>query len=74
MGLILVFATCIWGIVRLAQPAEAETNTGWILAICFVMMLVFTFLPPIVMTGLITLFLVLAVMTISGTAKPATSA
>jgi hypothetical protein len=39
IGLILVFAACIWGIFRLAQPTDAEPNTGWILALCFVMML-----------------------------------
>ena len=45
-----------------------------VFGICFVMMLVFTFLPPIVLTGLITLFLMLAVITISRTAKAATAA
>lgn len=34
-----------------------------VFSICFVMMLVFTFLPPIVLTGLIALFLMLALIT-----------
>jgi hypothetical protein len=34
-----------------------------VFGICFVMMLVFTFLPPIVLTGLIALFLMLALIT-----------
>ena len=41
---------------------------------CFIMMLVFTFLPPIVLTGLIVLFLILTLITIRGTAKAATAA
>jgi hypothetical protein len=40
---------------------------------CFIMMLVFTFLPPIVLTGLIVLFLILTLITIRGTAKAATT-
>ena len=40
-----------------------------VFGICFVMMLVFTFLPPIVLTGLIVLFLILAMLTIYGYAE-----
>jgi hypothetical protein len=40
-----------------------------VFGICFVMMLVFTFLPPIVLTGLIVLFLALTLITIRGSAK-----
>ena len=35
-----------------------------VFAICFVMMAVFTFLPPIILTGLILLFLILALVTV----------
>ena len=35
-----------------------------VFGICFVMMLIFTFLPPVVLTGLIVVFLVLAYLTI----------
>lgn len=42
-----------------------------VFGICFVMMLVFTFLPPIVLTGLIVLFFALAMITIRGVAKDA---
>ena len=39
-----------------------------VFGICFVMMLVFTFLPPIILTGLIEVFLILAILTIQGSA------
>lgn len=42
-----------------------------VFGICFVMMLVFTFLPPIVLTGLIVLFLMLTLITFKRAAKPA---
>ena len=40
-----------------------------VFGICFVMMLVFTFLPPIVLTGLIVLFLMLTLITFPRAAK-----
>ena len=43
-----------------------------VFSICFVMMLVFTFLPPIVLTGLIVLFLLLALLTMRGSAAAKT--
>lgn len=45
-----------------------------VFGICFVMMLVFTFLPPIVLTGLIVLFLMLALITFPRAAKDAPAA
>jgi hypothetical protein len=39
-----------------------------VFGICFVMMLVFTFLPPVVMTGLIVVFLILGFLTIQSSA------
>lgn len=42
-----------------------------VFGICFAIMAVFTFLPPIVLTGLIVLFLALAAITIRGAAKNA---
>ena len=42
-----------------------------VFGICFVMMLVFTFLPPIVLTGLIVLFLMLTLITFPRSAKSA---
>jgi hypothetical protein len=55
----------------LKKKVEAGILKGivWInllvFGIAFVMMLIFTFLPPIVLTGLIALFLMLALITIS---------
>ena len=43
----------------------------FVFGICFVMVLVFTFLLPIVLTGLIALFLALAMITIRGVVKDA---
>jgi len=42
-----------------------------VFGICFVIMLVFTFLPPIVLTGLIVLFLMLTLITFPRPEKPA---
>jgi hypothetical protein len=45
-----------------------------VFGICFVMMLVFTFLAPIVLTGLIVLFLVLTLIAFARSAKDAPAA
>src|SRR5258708_20584814 len=37
--LIVVFAACIWGMITLAQPAVAEANVGWIMALAFLVVL-----------------------------------
>src|SRR5258708_36729752 len=37
--LIVVFAACIWGMITLAQPAVAEANVGWLMALAFVLVL-----------------------------------
>src|SRR5258708_2017373 len=37
--LIVVFAACIWGMITLAQPAVAEANVGWIMALAFLLVL-----------------------------------
>jgi hypothetical protein len=64
----------------LKKKINAEILKGivWInllvFGICFVMMLVFTFLPPIVLTGLIVLFLTLALITFPRAAKDAPAA
>ena len=75
---------CLLGGLTNAYLLKKKVDAGvlkgivWInllvFGICFVMMLLFTFLPPIVLTGLIVLFLMLAAITIPGTAKPTTEA
>ena len=66
---------CLFGGLTNAYLLKKKIDAGilkgivWIdllvFGICFVIMLIFTFLPPIVLTGLIALFLTLALITIS---------
>lgn len=54
----------------LKKKVDAQIMKGFVginllvFGICFVMMLVFTFLPPIVFTGMIVVFLILATLTV----------
>jgi len=58
----------------LKKKVDAAVMKGFVVinllvfGICFVMMLVFTFLPPVVLTGLIVVFLILAFLTIQRSA------
>jgi hypothetical protein len=58
----------------LKKKVDAEIMKGFVginllvFGICFVMMLVFTFLPPVVLTGLIVVCLILAILTIQSSA------
>jgi hypothetical protein len=58
----------------LRKKVDAQIMKGFVginllvFGICFVMMLVFTFLPPVVMTGLIVVFLILGFLTIQSSA------
>jgi hypothetical protein len=75
---------CLLGGLTNAYLLKKKVDAGilkgivWInllvFGICFVMMLVFTFLPPIVLTGLIVFFLMLTLITFPRAAKDALAA
>ena len=72
---------CLLGGLTNAYLLKRKVDAGilkgivWInllvFGICFVILLVFTFLPPIVLTGLIVLFLLLALITIQNSTRNA---